>query len=131
LNDESTIYEECGLYHECKVSFAPEWMLATYPSAEFKLALERNGIDDPLEVYWKVTDELDHLTPTFEHRIFGYPYMGYSGFDDTETLLLEVSSNYEMDLTIWDCGFAQYYMPVTDQKPFCYFEEIKRYIYSS
>jgi len=106
-------------------------MLATYPSAEFKLALEKNGIDDPLDVYWEVTDELDQLTPDFEHRIFGYPYMGYFGTDDRETLLLEVSSNDEMDLTIWDAGLAQYFMPVTDQKPFCDFEKVERGIYSS
>lgn len=131
LKDESMIFEWGELYHECKVSFAPAWMLATYPSAEFKLALEKNGIDDPLDVYWEVTDELDQLTPDFEHRIFGYPYMGYSGTDDRETLLLEVSSNDEMDLTIWDAGLAQYFMPVTDQKPFCDFEKVERGIYSS
>lgn len=128
--EEDKIFEEGEYYQECEVSISPVWMLATYPSSEFEHALRSHG-EDPLDVYWEVKGELEKLAPSLDHQIFGYPFMGDSGDDDTEALFLEVSSDDEMDLLIWDAGFTQYFTPITNEKPFLSFEKIERSIYSS
>lgn len=129
--DEDLIFEEGRLYPACEVSFAPEWMLATYSSGDFEDALKQHHIEeDPFDIYDKVETKLKEIfSYGGNHQLFGYAYMG--SIIDDDNLLLEVGSDDNMDLMIWDAGLSQFFMPITDQKPFRSFDQVIRGIYSS